>query len=72
MTTFGERLKFLRSEKNLTQKQFAEIVGVNERSYQNYEINKSTPNYKVLLFLADFFDVSLDYLVGRSDIREKR
>lgn len=70
MSTFGERLKLLRQEKKLTQKQFACIVGVTERSYQNYEINKSTPNYKVLMFLADYFDVSLDYLTGRSDCRE--
>lgn len=72
MTTFGERLKFLRNERNLTQKEFACIIEINERSYQNYEINKSTPNYKILMFLADYFNVSLDYLVGRSDVRERR
>lgn len=72
MTTFGERLKLLRNERNLTQKEFSAIIGINERSYQNYEINQSTPNHKILLFLADYFDVSLDYLVGRSDVRERR
>ena len=45
----------------------AEIFNITERGYQNYEIGKSTPNFNVLISLADFFDVSLDYLVGRSD-----
>jgi transcriptional regulator with XRE-family HTH domain len=67
MASFGERLKELRNGKHITQKDFAEIIGINERSYQNYEINNSTPNYKTLIFLADYFNVSLDYLTGRSD-----
>lgn len=66
-SSFGERLKKLRVEQHITQKEFAAIIGITERSYQNYEINSSTPNYKTLLFIADYFNVSLDYLVGRSD-----
>ena len=72
MALFSERLKLLRTDKKLTQKEFAKILKINERSYQNYEINASTPNFKLLLFIADYFDVSLDYLVGRSDIKERR
>jgi transcriptional regulator with XRE-family HTH domain len=72
MATFADRLKILRSDKKLTQKEFAKILNINERSYQNYEINASTPNFKLLLFIADYFDVSLDYLVGKSEIRERR
>lgn len=67
MITFGERLKELRSSKGLTQKGFSQILKLNERSYQNYEINASTPNFKTLLFIADYFNVSLDYLTGRTD-----
>ena len=67
MTTFGERLKELRKSKNMTQKDFAIILHVTERAYQNYEMNSSTPNYKLLLTIADYFNVSLDYLVGRTD-----
>ena len=67
MSSFPERLKCLRTDKNVTQKQLAEIFNVTERGYQNYEIGKSTPNFHVLLALADYFNVSLDYLVGRSD-----
>jgi transcriptional regulator with XRE-family HTH domain len=72
MATFADRLKLLRSDKKLTQKEFAKILNINERSYQNYEINASTPNFKLLLFIADYFDVSIDYLVGKSDIKERR
>jgi len=67
MTTFGERLKELRNTKQLTQKEFSKVVGITERAYQNYEINASFPSFKTLIFLADYFKVSLDYLIGRSD-----
>jgi len=72
MNSFGERLKILRKERNFSQRQFAEVIGLTERAYRNYEINKSTPNFHVLISLADFYDVSLDYLVGRSDNPERR
>jgi len=72
MATFADRLKLLRNNKKLTQKEFAKILNINERSYQNYEINASTPNFKLLLFIADYFDVSIDYLVGKSEIKERR
>ena len=44
-----------------------EIINNTEKCYQNYEGNRSTPHFKTLIILADYFDVSLDYLVGRSD-----
>jgi len=64
---FNERVKYLRIKNNITQKAIAEFLGTTERGYRNYEINKSTPNYETLLKLADYFNVSIDYLVGRSD-----
>jgi len=67
MASFGERLKKLRMEKGLTQKQLAAIFNTTERGYRNYEIEKTKPNYETLLMLSDFFDTSLDYLTGRSD-----
>jgi transcriptional regulator with XRE-family HTH domain len=72
MATFGERLSVLRKERKSTQKQIAVIFGVTERAYQRYEGNQSTPNYATLIALADYFDVSLDYLVGRSDDPARR
>lgn len=70
--TFGERLKQLRTQKGLTQKQLAVETNTSERGLQNYETEVRKPAYDVLISLADYFDVSLDYLVGRSDVPERR
>ncbi|MCL2696635.1 MAG: helix-turn-helix domain-containing protein [Oscillospiraceae bacterium] len=67
MASFGERLKHLRVQKKLRQIDMAGILGCTEQHYQTYEYNKSHPDYKGLLFIADYFDVSLDYLTGRKD-----
>lgn len=67
MSLFPERLKQCRVAKSLTQKQMSEICNIKERSYQNYEGGDRIPRLDDLIALADFFDVSLDYLVGRSD-----
>jgi len=67
MKNFGERLKSLRIQKKLKQTDMANVLNCTERHYQNYEYNKSHPDYKGLLFIADYFDISIDYLVGRSD-----
>lgn len=66
MISFGLRLKTLRLSKNLTQKQMAENFHMTERAYQNYEINKSMPNVALLISLADFFDVPLEFLLGKN------
>jgi transcriptional regulator with XRE-family HTH domain len=47
----------------------AELLGLNVRSYQYYEYNEGYPEVPGLLFLADYFGVSLDYLMGRKDER---
>lgn len=67
MVEFGKRLREIRMEKKKTQKQTAEVLGMKVRSYQTYEQGKLEPNIKKLIILADFFDVSLDYLMGRTD-----
>lgn len=67
MFDFGKHLKELRLRANLTQKQLANETGLSERGIQNYELNSRKPTYEALIALADLFDVSLDYLVGRSD-----
>lgn len=64
---FPARLVALRQSKHLTQKQLAQAVGLSEIAIQNYENQRRKPTFDVLIALADFFDVSLDYLVGRSD-----
>lgn len=64
---FGERLKLLRTERKLTQRQLAIETGTSERGLQNYEMGVRNPAYDVLIALADYFDVSLDFLTGRND-----
>ena len=70
MSSFPERVRALRKERKLTQWNMATICGVQLRAYQAYEYNQSYPDVPGLLRLADFFDVSLDYLMDRSDVRE--
>ena len=64
---FSERLKSLRLSHKLTQKQLSVKVGLSELAIQNYESQRRKPAYDVLITFADYFDVSIDYLVGRSD-----
>ena len=64
---FSERLKDLRVAKSTLQKDIADILDVSVRQYQRYEKGEQEPNINGLMTLADYFDVSLDYLVGRSD-----
>lgn len=62
---FSERLKTLRKEKKLTQKEIAEQIGIKQNSYSDWETGKNEPSLEKLIVLADFFEVSLDWLVGR-------
>lgn len=67
---FNERLKGLRKANGLTQMQMAEKMSIAYRNYQRLEADGNTPNYVNLIKIADIFDVSLDYLTGRTDRRE--
>lgn len=70
MIKFSERLKELRQERGLKQREMAEICGLKLRGYQCYEYATSCPDFEGLVFLADYFNVSVDYLLGRTDCRE--
>ena len=61
-----ERLKQCRKEKGLKQWQVAVYCDITEKAYQNYELMAREPRLEILVKLADLFDVSLDYLTGRS------
>jgi len=63
----GERLKELREEKGLTQKQVAEKLNLNSVTYLHYEKAQREPPLSVLAEMAMFFNVSVDYLIGISD-----
>ena len=67
---FNERLKELRTEKGLTQVQTAEAISIAYRNYQRLEADGNLPNFSNFVAIADLFEVSLDYLAGRTDVRE--
>ena len=72
MEDFSSRIKALRKERGLKQSEMADILGLKERSYQCYEYRERYPDVPGLIAIANFFNVSLDYLVGRSDVRERQ
>lgn len=65
--TLGERLKLLREEKDLSQEEMGHSFNLKQSSFSCYENNTKQPSIDTLIKLADFFNVSIDYLVGRSD-----
>lgn len=70
MEIFAERIRELRLERGLTQEEVGEIIGVKRYSVYSYEKGRACPEMKGLVALADYFDVSMDYLAGRTDRRE--
>ena len=64
---YGERLKTLRKERKVQLKDLADYLGISIRGYQFYESEHNEPNIKILVALADYYGVSIDYLVGRTD-----
>ena len=64
---FAERLKQLRLQHGLTQKELAKVMGVSSSAVGMWEIGRNEPDYKTLKRLADFFKVSIDYLLGKTD-----
>ena len=69
MPKFSVRIKELRKEKGLTQVAMAEFLGCKDRHYQKIEYGEINIPSLTLVKLADYFDVSTDYLLGRSDDR---
>ena len=67
MKEVGERLRTLRESIKLSQSRLAKLIGTTQASINRYETAASAPPLKTLLWYADFFDVSLDYIFGRTD-----
>ena len=63
----GPRIKEWRQDRNLSQQQLAEKIGVKSNSVSRYESGVARPSIDVLIALADFFGVSTDYLLGRTE-----
>lgn len=69
MAKLFERLRLLRKEQNLPQEKTAAEIGVGFSTYRRYETGERVPDADVLIRIADFYGVTLDYLVGRSEER---
>ena len=69
MATFAERLLLLREEKQVSQSVAANASGINLRTYHRYEDVERAASVSTLIRMADYFGVTIDYLVGRSDAR---
>lgn len=69
MPSFGERLRQLRIEKNLTQEELANYFGLHKTRISQYELNKRQADDEMKKKLALYFNVSLDWLLGLTDIR---
>ena len=67
MNILGQRLKELRKLRRVGQKEMAELLGLSLRTYQFYESGAYDPSLPNLMVLADYFQVSTDYLLGRTD-----
>ena len=68
---FGERLRKLRNEKKVNQKTIAELLNVTITQVSDIENGKTTTSLERVYILADYFNVSTDYLLGRSDNPER-
>lgn len=67
--TFGERITRLRKQRKWTQEDVAKKLNISRSAYAGYETNRRVPEYATLEKLADLFEISIDYLVGRDEDR---
>ena len=65
-----ENIRKLRTDRGYTQKQMAELLNVRQNTYSQYEIGVLRYPVDVIIKLADFYGVSVDYLLGRTDVKE--
>ncbi|WP_432401411.1 helix-turn-helix domain-containing protein [Wukongibacter sp. M2B1] len=70
LKTFGNRLRELRKEKRLNQTEIGGILNIVPSNISHYEAGKARPSLQTIYILANYFDVSIDYLVGRTDRKD--
>ncbi len=66
-TVFSKRLIELRSKSNIMAKDIASAIGISKQAFSQYEKQQSAPSADILITIAEYFNVSLDYLTGRTD-----
>ena len=67
MIKFNERLKELRLERSLSQQELGKIVNVSKMAISHWESGHSEPSISQLIILSDFFEVTVDYLIGKNN-----
>lgn len=65
-----QRIQDLRTDADISQKQLSEILHISQRSYSHYETGSRNIPVEMLIRLANYYDISVDYLVGRTDKKE--
>ncbi len=68
-TTFGQNLKALRKRNGITQSDMARTINTSRSCISNYELGNREPDNETIQLIADYFDVSVDYLFGRSAVK---
>lgn len=71
MSTFAERLKYLRKTRGITQLELGRYLGYRYNAISNYETAAHEPDYYTLMKIAEYFDVSVDFLIGHDDCMER-
>lgn len=71
MSKFNERFKYLRNKKDLSQQELADLLGISKSSVNMYERGEREPGLETLELIADFFNVDMDYLLGKSECPNK-
>ena len=66
-TMIFQRIQDLRVDSDLTQKQISEVLHISQRAYSHYETGSRSIPIEILIRLANYYDTTIDYLVGRSD-----
>lgn len=66
---FHERLKGLREDRDLTQQEVAEFLNIERNTLSGYEIGYREPSFDILVKLADYYDITLDYLLCRTNLK---
>ncbi|NSW92617.1 MAG: helix-turn-helix transcriptional regulator [Firmicutes bacterium] len=72
MSTLRERIRMLRIENNLTQEEFGKLFGIVKSTVSLYESGKSTPDIQTQKKICEYFNISLDWLHGRTNIRNEK
>lgn len=63
-------VKLLRQEKGISQQALADVLGISQQSINHYENHNTQPDIQTLILMADYFNTSVDYIVGHTDIKD--